>query len=79
VAAFSDPNVIAVLCLALVSGLAMATVKPHHGGTNVLVEGITQLREVRPCVRARRRERCLCGTVGGRREPGGECVLERRF
>ncbi len=47
VSAFSEPNVLAVLCLSLVFGLAMATVRPQHGESNVLVEGITQLREVR--------------------------------
>ena len=47
VGSFSKPNVLAVLCIALVFGFAMAAVRPHHGETHVLVDVITQLREVR--------------------------------
>ena len=46
VGAFSDPSVLAVLCIALVFGFAMAAVRPRSGETHVLVDMISQLREV---------------------------------
>ena len=49
---FSAPNVLAVMFLACVFGLAIAHVHPSDGSSRVLVDSVTQLREVSVCAKA---------------------------
>ena len=46
VGSFSTPNVLAVMFLAMVFGLSIAHVHPSDGSSRVLVDAVTQLREV---------------------------------